>query len=283
MKKFAAILTLALTTLAANAHPGVGIVEDRQGNVYYTDLKQVWKITPSGRKTIVVPAVHTHELFLDENDFLYGEHLWYNGDQRNTWGHYVWRLSPAGKVDKVIPDTEGFLENYSFVRDHLGNMYWADRSKDCQTVVRRGSDNTTKSISNQCFENIRKVETLPDGSVYLVDFQDLKKIDVNGKVSTIAAKIANKRWTKSTVENQNSVMGIWSDNKGNLYAAVLSERLVKRFGPDGKEEVAYKTAWPWAPSGGMVDSKGNLWLLETSKTNDVRVERVGPDGRSVTF
>ncbi len=279
------VFTFAFTILcsAGFSHPGVGIVEDSRGNVFYTDLKQVWKITPSGQKTVAVPNVHTHELYLDEQGFLYGEHLWYNGDKRDTWGHYVWRLSPSGQIEKVIPDTEGFLENYSFVRDHHGNMYWADRSKPCQQVVKRGVDKVTRPVSSECFENIRKVEALPDGSLYLIDFQDLKKIDAGGKVYTIASKIANKQWVKSSTDNQNAVMGIWYDPQGNLYAAVMSERLVKKFGSDGKERIAYKTSWPWAPSGGMVDSKGNLWLLETTMTNEVRVERVEKNGRSTAY
>lgn len=281
--RITAIIVLALLCTPGFGHPGVGIVEDSRGNVFYTDLKQVWKITPSGQKTVAVPNVHTHELFLDDQGYLYGEHLWYNGDQRNTWGHHVWRLAPSGKIEKVIPDTEGFLENYSFVRDHTGTMYWADRSKPCQQVVRRGADNVTRPISDSCFENIRKIETLQDGSILVTDFQDLKKIDTRGKVTTVASKIANKNWTKSTVDNQNSVMGIWADGHGNIFAAVMSERLVKKFGADGKESVAYKTSWPWAPSGGMVDSKGNLWLLETTMTNSVRVERIEKNGRSTAF
>lgn len=31
------------------AHPGIGIVMDSKGNVFYTDLKQVWKIDPLGK------------------------------------------------------------------------------------------------------------------------------------------------------------------------------------------------------------------------------------------
>ena len=59
------------------SHPGVGIVMDSKGDVYFTDLKHVWKLAPDGKKNIVVSNVHTHELWIDANDNLYGEHLWY--------------------------------------------------------------------------------------------------------------------------------------------------------------------------------------------------------------
>lgn len=276
-------LLFALPLLTTQAHPGVGILEDSKGNVFYTDLKQVWKITPDGKKSVVVRNVHTHELYMDDSDNLYGEHLWYNGEQKNTWGHYVWKFSASGRFEKIIPDTEGFLENYSFVHDHLGRMFWADNSKPCQTVVRKNKDNSLTRFDIPCFENIRNLETLADGSVLVVDFQDLKKIDLQGKVSTIAPKIANKSWTKSTVDNQNSVMGVWADKKGNLYAAVTSERHVKKFGPDGKEEIVFETFFPWSPTGGMVDALGRLWVLQSSFINDVRVQRLEKNNSKSTF
>lgn len=254
-----------------HGHPGEGIVENSKGEIFFTDLKQVWKITTRGELKLAVPGVHTHELFLDADDNLFGEHLWYNGEARNTWGHYVWQLSAEGTLSKVIPDTEGFLENYSFVRDHHGRMYWADRSTGCQKVARLNADKTITKLGNRCLHNIRSLSMLPDGSVLLVDFQDLKKIDPLGNVQTVAAQIADKKWKSSSADNQNSVMGIWSDKKGNLYAAVSSASVVKRFGANTEGEIIYRSSLPWAPSGGLVDSRDRLWVLEYNPFNAVRV------------
>ena len=73
-----AVLALAATPLSA--HPGIGIVVDSRGNVFYTDLKQVWRIAPDGTRSVAVPGVHTHELYLDAQDNLFGQHLWYEGE-----------------------------------------------------------------------------------------------------------------------------------------------------------------------------------------------------------
>ena len=73
-------------------------------------------------------------------------------------------------------------------------------------------------------------------------------------------------------------MGVWLDKKKNIYVAVYEDRSVKRVTPDGVVTVAAKTSFPWAPSGGMVDGEGNLWLLENTFINKVRVERIGKDG-----
>ena len=74
---------LLLVTISSFAHPGIGIVMDSKGNVYYTDLTQVFKIDINGKKTVVVKNVHTHELYIDKSDNLFGEHLWYGGEQTN--------------------------------------------------------------------------------------------------------------------------------------------------------------------------------------------------------
>lgn len=101
MKKLLCLFSLLLATLTAYAHPGVGIVQDSCGNVFYTDLVHVWKITPDGKKSIAVRSVHSHELYLDAQDKLYGEHLWYEGDATKRWSHRIWCLKPDGTLVRV--------------------------------------------------------------------------------------------------------------------------------------------------------------------------------------
>ncbi len=60
MKPAAGLLLLMSAT--AFAHPGVGIVIDSRGNVFYTDLRQVWRIAADGSKSVAVLNVHSHEL-----------------------------------------------------------------------------------------------------------------------------------------------------------------------------------------------------------------------------
>ena len=122
-----------------------------------------------------------------------------------------------------------------------------------------------------------------EGNVYVVDFQDVKKVDQYGDTKTMATKIANEQWKQANIENQNAVMGLWHDNQGNIYTAIFSNRQVKKFDKNGKEEVILKTSYPWAPSGGMVSTDGEIWVLEASTTNQVRVERIKKDGQRVIY
>lgn len=279
---FAAIISL--TSIQLFSHPGTGIVEDSKGNIFYSDLKQVWKIFPDGRKVVAVKNVHTHELYIDGNDNLFGEHLWYNGERLNTWGHYVWKLSSAGNLTKVIPDKEGFRdEEYSFVRDHKGHMFFADRDSECQLIKSKNPDNTVSTRSDQCFKNIRRMQVDRKGMVYVVDETDLKKIDKRGVVTTVENEVSERKLTNVYQKDPHSVFGIWDDKDGNIYTAIYTGRVVKKFTPDGKIEIVAHTTLPWSPSGGLIDSEGNLWILENSVTNEVRVERIAKDGSRKIF
>lgn len=259
---------------SADAHPGVGIVMDSKKNIFYTDLTHVWKIDASGKKTIAVRYVHTHELYLDENDNLFGEHLWYEGEKIDKWGHYVWRLTPSGELKKIIPDTQGFLTNYSFVRDGHGRMFWANREKPCQHVGRKDAKGEVTDLGDRCMTDIRWMASDAEGNVFLTDLGDIKKIDTNGHVQTLSRQLHKE---------PRAAMGVWLDGKQNIYVAIFKDRMVKKVTPDGKVTVAAETFFPWSPSGGMVDGEGNLWILEANIINSVRVERIALDGKRKVY
>src|SRR5712691_6694273 len=92
----ALILQLVFSGAAA-AHPGTGIVVDRQGRVYFTDLKTIWRWEPGGRMTPVVEGKHSHAIRLDTEGDLEGEHLTYDGSHEK-WLTSSWRLESDGRV-----------------------------------------------------------------------------------------------------------------------------------------------------------------------------------------
>ena len=277
------IAALLVKTSISLAHPGVGIVMDSKGNVYYTDLKQILKIDTHGEKTIAVPQVHSHELYIDSLDNLYGEHVWYNGETRNTWGFYVWKLSGTGNLEKIIPATEGFNTAFSFVHDKYGNMYWADRSNSCQKIVRKGVHGKEIKLGDECLTNIRWMSATATGVVYAVDFHDLKKIDKSGHVATVAKNIPDKKFTQVLLSEQHYISGISTDLSDNVYVADYSGRQVKKIAPSGEVSIAVKTSIPWSPSGQLIAPNGDFWLLEYSVTNAARVERITADGKRIIY
>jgi sugar lactone lactonase YvrE len=263
-----AALLLLPAAIPASAHPGTGIVEDAQGNIYYTDLEQVWRLAPDGGRTIAVPRVHTHELHLDSAGNLYGEHTWYEGEATNRWGYRVWRRTPDGRIGNVVPPTAGFRTDYSFVRDSSGNMYSADPQGH---VVRRRPDGSKVRLSERAFGDVRSMTASPDGIVHLIAGGALWRIEPDGAAREIASGLSEQVESQPFVDERHRIMGLWSDDKGNVYAAIFGGRKVKRIDPQGRVTVAARSTFPWSPSGGLVARDGRLWLLEYSVDNAVRI------------
>ena len=280
MNKFLGVLVLLLACHTAGAHPSVGIVQDSRGNVFYTDMKQVWKISPGGQKSVAVPDVHTHELYIDAEDNLYGEHLWYEGDDTKRWGHRVWCLRRDGTVVDVIPAREGFLTGYSFVRDRAGNMYWAERAP--QTVIKKRSPGgaiTTHATAD--FRDVGWMTATADGHLYLIDSGNLRHITPGGKVTTVARGLSGQRLAPAAASSRHYHMGLYVDNARNVYVAVAGERRILKVLPDGRRSVVDRSPEGWSPSGCMIDRSGRLWVLEFSPTNEMRARRAGGGGERI--
>jgi len=254
------------------AHPGVGIVRTKGGVVYFTDLSHVWSLSPRGEKTIAVRNVHTHELYLDENGDLFGEHLWYEGDATKKWGYRVWRLGADGTLSDVVTAREGFRTDFSFVRDASGTHYFSEVEK--RDTLFRKSPGRPAEVMARGFTDIRWITAAPNGTVYLVDRRDVVKVTPDGRRRRIAADLSKKRWFR---DERHLVMGIWLDAEENVYVAVPGDGAVKRISKDGRVATVVTSRFPWAPSGGLVTPSGDLYVLEYSKTNAVRVRRVAKD------
>ena len=255
------------------SHPGVGIVKDSKGNIYYTDLKQVWKIGRDGSRKIVVTGVHTHELYMDAKDQLYGEHLWYNGEELDTWGSYAWCLQPNGKLDTVVAIHEGFLEHYSFNRDMHGNQYWVERGPVSRIMKKMVTGNISVLTAGS-FKDIRWIHVSPEGMIYFIDLLDPYSIDSNGKPVLLVKDLAKKPGPLSMHSERHSIFGLWTDHNKNLYAAIYSSKTVKKIDHEGKVSDLLYTSAAWSPTGGLFDDEGNLWLMEYNTANEVRVRKL---------
>ena len=188
---FCLLLSAFCVVLATSAvaHPGVGIVADSRGNIFYTDLHDVWRIATTGARSIVVANVHTHELSIDANDNLYGEHVWYNGEALDTWGSRVWRRSPDGRVVDIVPSHAGFNE-FIFVRDAHGDSYFAAREQN--EIRKRTVDGRTLTIARGRFRDIRWMTVTAGGVLYFFDLNDLIRVS-NGTMTTVARNLSKPR------------------------------------------------------------------------------------------
>lgn len=279
MKTLLCVVVSLLGVATASAHPGVGIVQDSRGNVFYTDLQQVWRISLTGVKSVAAPNVHSHELHVDVDDNLFGEHLWNEGGR---WRNRVWRLSRDGSLSDVVPPRDGFLSDDSLVRDRAGNRYWADRG-EAIVIKRRTADGRIVTHATGDFRDVSWIAATPNGTLYVMDRGDLRRVSTDGAVTTIAEKLSSHSPPPAAVTEKNYHMGLWTDTAENVFVAVGREQLVLKVDRIGKVSVAARSPGIWSPSGGMFDREGNLWLLEYSPTNAVRVRRIDQNGNERTF
>src|SRR5262245_56477924 len=198
------------------------------------------------------------------------------------WRHRLWRRKPDGTVNDVIPVRDGFPSDYGLIRDQAGNTYWADRSE--KTVIKKRS--AVGKVTTHASGDFRMVQWMvaaPDGTLFLMDGPDLRRVTPDGNVTTVAAKISEHRPAPAAVSDRNYHQGLWIDRERNAYIAVSRERIVLRVTPDGRSSVAARSPESWSPSGGMFDRQGRMWLLEYNSANVVRIRRVDRGGRGPSF
>lgn len=281
----ATCMLLCLAAAPAQTHPGVGIVKDRNNNVFYTDLVHVWRIAPDGRKSIAVRNVHSHELAIDALGNLFGEDSEYLGGDR--YRHRVWRRNPDGRIADVIPWRDGFWREYGFVRDRGGSMYWVQCPERRCVIRKRTPDGRTRTLAPgvRLTRNVAILNWLTvasDGSVYFPDGRDLRRLQAGRRVTTIVSGLA-PRPADPNASELHSLFGLWPDSRGNVYVANSADRSVVRVSPEGRVAVIARTLAPWSPTGVLVASDSSLWILEYSTSNQARVRRVTRNGRSTVF
>ena len=277
MKKVVLLLALALVgVLQVQAHPGVGIVMDRHGNVFYTDLVQVWRITPDGHRSVVVPKVHTHELAVISGDILIGEEVRYAGG--SSWQHRVWHRRPDGRISDLVAWKDGFWQNYALNRDLAGATYLVQCPEKVCVIRKRGRDGRTTILARGTQFNypVNWLAVSPIGAVFFNDGPDLRRIDEHGTLSTVAGGLGPP-------DDQNALMGLKAMVDGSVYVAVPSRRSILRVGANGEISTAAQSPDPWAPSGMLRAPDGTLWILEFDPANRVQVRRIGPRGEVTVF
>jgi sugar lactone lactonase YvrE len=299
----AVIGTWLSLSATAQAHPASGIVLDRAGNIYFSDLETIWKIDTNGKLSVLRAGVsgrHVHELAIDEQDNIYGADISYESEK---WISDIWRITPDGKFEYLLKPTDKPPRAMSIWRDHDGNNYWIDQNNHTKTqtlLLRRVPNGEVTTLAGSAyghadgkgsaakFSSVGNMAFGPDGSLYLTDGSTVRRVAMDGTVITRAKNLdARTQEDKPTLfgGSYGNLTGIAVDSAGNVYAADAGNRRLFKINHEGKVDVLLRTDPPYFPNGVIAGPGGNIYVLEVGFTlpsswSGPRVRKITADGKS---
>jgi sugar lactone lactonase YvrE len=301
----AIIVQCLMFTISAQAHPASGIVLDRAGNVYFSDLETVWKIDTVGKLSIFRTGVsgrHVHELAIDNQDNIYGADVSYEPAAQKFISD-VWKMSPDGAFRYLLEPTDNPLRGMSIWRDHQGNNYWIDQNNHTKTqtlLLRRTPDGKVMTLAGSSyghadgkgtaarFSSVGNMAFGPDGSIYLTDGSSVRKVALDGTVITLAKGLDFRtREDKPTLfgGSYGNLAGLTVNSAGAVYVADAGNRRLFKIDTDGKVDVVLRTDPPYFPNGVVTAPSGDMYVLEVGFTlpsswSGPRVRKVTANGNS---
>ena len=110
MRGYSILLLLCVLAAAAPgaAHPPYGLVADRQGSVYFSDLETIWRLSGDGRLSVFrppVPGTHVHSLALAPDGAVEGDQNRYDPSTERFYSG-LWRRTGEGAEQAIAPMTE---------------------------------------------------------------------------------------------------------------------------------------------------------------------------------
>ena len=288
---------------AITAHPATGIVVDRQGQVFFSDLETIWKLSRDGKLSVFRAGVsgrHVHELAIDSEDNLFGADISYEPATKK-WISDVWKMTPEGRLSYLFAPTTDPPPGISIWRDQNGNMFSIDQNNHTKTqtlLLMRTADGKVTTFAGGAyghadgkaaaarFSSVGGMAFGLDGNLYLTDGTSVRKVTMDGVVSTVATSLDFR-----TAEDRPTLFGgsygilagLTVDSPGNVYVADAGNRRLLRVANDGKVTVVYRADPPYFPNGVFATRTGDLYVIEVgftvpSKWSGPRVRKLSIDG-----
>lgn len=283
VKILVSLLLCVLFAINLFAHPGSGIVLDKEGNIYFTDTgKGVWKIDTQGKLSFL-PASKFHWMTIDAiGNF---------AESPESFGEYFERVITKNNKPSLI-----MCSDFPLVVNKDGNIYYAYTRRGSGKIIKRTPDGKESIFaSNKIFEFINGITAGADGSLYITESSNpnantIRKITMDGTVSIIATFVGKdgKDLPLETVPSY--CRGLVVDSTGTIYVAATGSRSVLKISPQGKITTIVQATSPWTPTGVAI-FHGEVYILEwhdvTRENLEVRsayiprVRKIGLDGKQI--
>ena len=313
-----AIAVVALWLMLAGetrAQSNWAVAPDEHGAICFCDIQRdkVWQWGPQGLR-LLFDHNHCHTLVLAYDGRVYGENV--GGESRGGGVVGMWRLTNEGKREFLLAPTAHPDPSVWVVRDSKGNTYAWDgnpESKSLSRILARSPQGQVKVLAGGAwgfadgvgntarFGQVAGMAAMADGTLCLVDEGNLRRISVDGKVTTL------ERGVFSTVAGglprigglYNHHMGVAVDADGSIYVVDYGHNHVVRwdavhgarvvFQSDGIANWLSGGGWGRRPTGVALEKGAILvmehWGLPTFAADLIgnpRVSRVSEDGRVTT-
>ncbi len=290
-----ALLVAAVSGLAmftASGHPSSGIVVDRQGNVFFSDLSRgLLKVDPQGKVT-TVSKEGGHWLALDTA----GSFSRVEFQKSSHWPRWFKRRSPDGERPALITDGGSPL-----VVASDGNLYYV--CNDEQMIpgglqLARLTPDGKESLLNPELRRIsdemggiKGLAVGPDSSFFLSYPRAVLRVARDGTFTMLLNPVVAPDCDKHppTIQDAPGLRGLVVDAHGAVYAAATGCRCVIKIASDTKVTTVLKAESPWAPCGVALHGDA-LYVLEHINPNSEdhedwppRVRMVEPDGKITTL
>jgi DNA-binding beta-propeller fold protein YncE len=290
VRVLAGMVLCGLLGIGAVAHPGSGIMVDKEGQVFFTDTgRGVWKIDRQGNLTHV-PASLFHWMALDETGS-------FAASEKN-FGEWFERVTPLGSKPALIMSSD-----FPLTVNRDGNIYYADTRIRSARIIRRTPQGKESVLAaDEAFKGIAGITGSLDGSLYITlairsGANVIQKITMEGKVSQFAGpEIIERGRVRGIIPPPEAepgyCRGLALDPQGAVYVAATGSRRVLKITPGGDVTTVLQTPSPWSPTGVALFG-GEVYVLEwqdapPSQTEVrlawvPRVRKVGRDGKITTL
>ena len=271
---------IGLLSVSATAHPGAGIAVDRAGQIYFIDTGSgLWRIDTTGKLTHLSRTLF-HWLALDED---------------NRFANTQLPSGALGEIVKVGSNPTVLLSSdFPIALGGDGNLYYQSGPEGNLRLVRLTPAGTTSMVI--AFPTTVNGKPLPyiggiiaggEGSLYYTENAAIRKIDAQGRVSTVVAVRAPARPPSIPATNTHPYLrGLALNHRGVMYVADTGDARVLKMGSSHALSTILQTQSPWSPTAVAVFGD-DVYVLEFLHTvRDVRrdwlprVRKISSNGQS---
>jgi len=279
------VLALAASGLfpwPAVAHPGSGIVVDRQGRIYFLDTGAgLWRIDTHGALTRI-PSPRFHWMTLDAHD------------------GFRAAPPPSGsgwEITRVGADPAFLLSSdFPIVMSPDGTLYFPSPGAGKLQILRQRPSGRSSlfatlppTTSKGPLRWVNGLAIGSDGSLYYTEDDAIRRVSPEGHVSAVVTDLALAGCASIPGNEGPYLRGLAVDSLGSVYVAASGCGRLLKVTLDGHVSTVIQVESPWSPTA-VALSGGELIVLEYLHTAAEdrrawvpRVRRISPDGTSAVI